>query len=213
MKGVKGEILSGRSRSNLPGCSRLRLSHFLLGVGALYTFVFVYKLSFYIHIDSFIGGNDYSFGSYQFFNNHSSINRRLEANLTQSQKYNWKEKEPPISSVVPSVHDQHQQASYTPVMTMKRSCRDHELSEFEKVADAAWIAGAKAWEQAKNTDYVKINQTQILEEKMLPQQCPSSMIVEGADFVEGGVMFLPRGLVAGSSITLKNSCSRIRIYS
>lgn len=98
-------------------------------------------------------------------------------------------------------------------MTMKRSCRDHELSEFEKVADAAWIAGAKAWEQAKNTDYVKINQTQILEEKMLPQQCPSSMIVEGADFVEGGVMFLPRGLVAGSSITLKNSCSRIRIYS
>lgn len=86
---------------------------------------------------------------------------------------------------------------------MKRSCRDHELSEFEKVADAAWIAGAKAWEQAKNTDYVKINQTQILEEKMLPQQCPSSMIVEGADFVEGGVMFLPRGLVAGSSITLK----------
>ncbi|XXG68354.1 hypothetical protein AAC387_Pa06g1461 [Persea americana] len=201
-----------RLKSEAPGGRRLKLSHFLIGIAALYLVFISVKFPQFLEMAMMLSGND-SFADlhhspafdhdepYQYkplFSSveHDAFNHRLD-NQNQSQS--------PKVQTGGSQQEDHNLLLYSHMMeeVMRRQNKTSDLQELEKMADEAWLLGLKAWEEVEGYKFEgnENEQTAVVEGKSEP--CPSSVSLSGEELVRAGdMMFLPCGLAGGSSITI-----------
>ncbi|XP_077243815.1 galactosyltransferase family protein isoform X2 [Tasmannia lanceolata] len=207
-----------RPKSDGSGGRRLKLSHFLLGVGALYLVFISLKFHRFLEIASLLSGDDSFVGldrsagldSEDSDQNKPLVNsvyqdtfhRKLEDDQNQKAPQ-MPQKEPfraGIGGSQPIKPLQHRYGRITGEILRRRN-KTNDLSELEKMANEAWSLGLKAWLEVENFKFQETNQTTLLEGK--PESCPSSVSLSGEEMAKGDeVMFLPCGLAAGSSITV-----------
>ena len=71
----------------------------------------------------------------------------------------------------------------------------------ERMADEAWTLGLKAWKELEQAGEKEVGESSIIEGRT--ESCPSWISMSRADLLKGdGLMFIPCGLAAGSSITV-----------
>ncbi|KAJ9153138.1 hypothetical protein P3X46_026614 [Hevea brasiliensis] len=209
MKRLKSEPPSGR---------RCKLSHFLLGIGALYLVFLALKFPHFLEIAAMLSGDDSYVGldaaaaedmedsdlSKPIFSSvyKDTFHRKLEDNLNQNAP-RMPSKEPlqEVKEVSKPIKPlQHRYGRITGEI-MRRRNRTSDLSVLEKLAEEAWILGLKAWGEVEKYDEKEIAQNSVYEGK--PESCPSWLSISGEELVGGEkMMFLPCGLAAGSSITV-----------
>ncbi|XP_052179995.1 hydroxyproline O-galactosyltransferase GALT2 [Diospyros lotus] len=208
-----------RAKSEVPGARRFRLSHFLLGIAALYLIFIAFKFPQFLQFASVLSGDDTYVGlhevsvkagdngdssnSYSGTVHKDTFHRRLEDNENQNAplmpwKEAWKERKVESPSTKPI---RHHYGRITGEI-MRQMNRTIDLSVLERMADEAWTLGLKAWEEMEKIDEKEdINQSSILDGK--PESCPSWVLMSGEELARGDhIMFLPCGLAAGSSITV-----------
>lgn len=84
---------------------------------------------------------------------------------------------------------------------LRQRNRTGDLSVLERMADEAWTLGLKAWKELDQVDEKEGGESSIIEGKS--ESCPSWISMIKEDLLKGdGLMFLPCGLAAGSSITV-----------
>ncbi|EEF31313.1 transferase, transferring glycosyl groups, putative [Ricinus communis] len=210
MKRLKSEPPSGR---------RCKLSHFLLGIGALYLVFLAFKFPHFLEIAAMLSGDDSYVGldgalvedmedselTKPLFSSvyKDTFHRKLEDN--QNQNAPRMPSKEPLEEVKgeskPIKPLQHPYGRITGEI-LKRRNRTSDLSILERMADEAWTLGLKAWEEVEKYDDEKeIGQNSVYDGKTEP--CPSWVSMKGAELSgEEKMMFLPCGLAAGSSITL-----------
>ncbi|XP_058098703.1 hydroxyproline O-galactosyltransferase GALT2-like isoform X2 [Magnolia sinica] len=197
-----------RPKIDAPSGRRLRLSHVLVGVAALYLIFITLKFPRFLEIaamlsgdDSFVGldgsdGDDHddldmtkhlSGSVYQ-----DTFHRKLEDSRNQNA--------PPMPQMEHIMPVQHHYGQVTGAIFRRRN-KTSSLTELEKMAHEAWTLGLKAWEEVEGSEFQEINQTAVVKAK--PDPCPSSVSLSGEELVRADhIMFLPCGLAAGSSITV-----------
>ncbi|XP_043807219.1 hydroxyproline O-galactosyltransferase GALT2 isoform X2 [Manihot esculenta] len=209
MKRLKSEPPSGR---------RCKLSHFLLGIGALYLVFLAFKFPHFLEIAATLSGDDSYVGldvaaagdmedsdlSKPIFSSvyKDTFHRKLEDNQNQNAP-RMPSKEPlqEVKEVSKPIKPlQHRYGRITGEI-MRRKNRTSDLSVLERLADEAWILGLKAWGEMEKYDEKEIAQSSVFEGK--PESCPSWVSMSGTELAGGEkMMFLPCGLAAGSSITV-----------
>ncbi|XP_050232701.1 hydroxyproline O-galactosyltransferase GALT2 [Mercurialis annua] len=209
MKRLKNEPPSGR---------RFKLSHFLLGIGAMYLVFLAFKFPHFLEIAAMLSGDDSYVGldgaaveemedselSKPFFSSvyKDTFHRKLEDNENRNAP-SMPSKEPleevkgepkPIKPL------QHRYGRITGEIIMRRN-RTSDLSILERMADEAWTLGLKAWEEVEKYDAKGVGQSSVYDGKT--ESCPSWVSVKGDELAaRDNMMFLPCGLAAGSSITV-----------
>ncbi|XP_058071552.1 hydroxyproline O-galactosyltransferase GALT2-like isoform X2 [Magnolia sinica] len=203
-----------RLKSDTPGGRRLKLSHFLIGVAALYLVFIGLKFPRFLETSMILSGDD-SFvgldrsvaedgdgpdGNRHFFSSvyKDTFHSRLEDALTQNPpQMPWKE--PFRVETSGSQLVMHRQSHYGRITgeILRRMNRTNGLTELEKMADEAWALGLKAWKELERSGYHESN------EKAFVESCPSSVSLTGEEFTKADyIMLLPCGLAAGSSVTV-----------
>ncbi|XP_059665809.1 hydroxyproline O-galactosyltransferase GALT2 [Cornus florida] len=207
-----------RFRSEPLSLKRLKLSHFLLGIAALYLIFISVKFPHFLEIaavlsddDTYLGSEGSSVGdgedgdlSKPFVSSvyRDTFHRRLEDKEIQNaplrpQKEPLGDEKTEARQIKPL---QHRYGRITGAI-MRRRNRTSDLSVLEKMADEAWTLGLKAWEEVEKFDGKETSPGSILEGK--PESCPSWVSMSGEELARrDSVMFLPCGLAAGSSITV-----------
>lgn len=198
MKRLKGET---------PVVRRLKLSHFLIAMAALYLVFLTLKFPKILQVASMLSGEEgysedfdvkkASVGSIY----KDTLDRKLEVNENQE------------LSVIPyqgflqgartgSQNEKPTQDGYGRITgeIVRQMNRTNDLSTLELMAEEAWNLGVTAWEELQNYDIADSSLETILEGK--PESCPSWVYMRGEDLGGGHVMFLPCGLAAGSAITV-----------
>lgn len=207
-----------RLKSEPSGARRLKLSHFLLGIAALYLIFISFKFPRFLEIATMLSGDEsyvrldgMTIGDAEredlsklFFSSvyKDTYHRKLEGNINQNVP-SMPRKEPveeEKNGSQPLKPLQHRYGRITGEI-MRRRNRTSELSVLERMADEAWTLGLMAWEEVDTYDLKDHGQSSILEGK--PESCPSSVSMNGEELARGDrLMFLPCGLSAGSSITV-----------
>ncbi|WCJ22131.1 Galactosyltransferase family protein [Euphorbia peplus] len=207
-----------RLKNEPPSCRRFKLSHLLLGIGAVYLLFLAFKFPHFLEIASMLSGDDSYVGldgvekedmedsdlSKPFFGSvyKDTFHRKLEDNPNQNApKMPVKEPLEEVKGSAKSIKPlQHPYGRITgEVMRRRNSTMD--LSILEKMADEAWTLGLKAWEEVEKYKGKAIGNNSMYQGKHEP--CPSWVSVRGAELAGGDKMlFLPCGLAAGSSITV-----------
>ncbi|KAK9267448.1 hypothetical protein L1049_009874 [Liquidambar formosana] len=207
-----------RPKTEPSGTRRFKLSHFLLGIAALYLIFISLKFPRFLEIVTMLSGDDSSVGldgmtigdtegedlSKPFFSTvyKDTFHRKLEDNLNQNApSMPWKKPvEEERGGSRPIKPLQHRYGRITGEI-MRRRNRTSDLSVLERMADEAWTLGLKAWEEVDKYDLKETGQSSIIEGK--PESCPSWVSISGEELARGDhIMFLPCGLAAGSSITV-----------
>ncbi|KAF5944824.1 hypothetical protein HYC85_018901 [Camellia sinensis] len=208
-----------RSKNELPGARRFKLSHLLLVIAAVYLIFISFKFPQFLEITSVLSGDDTYVGmdggsvgdaikgdlSKPFFSTayKDTFHRRLEDNENQNAPLMIREEplEETKGESQPIKPLQHRYGRITGEI-MKRRNKTIGLSVLEIMADEAWTLGLKAWAEVENFDDENdLSQSSILEGK--PESCPSWLSLSGKELARGdSIMFLPCGLAAGSSITV-----------
>ncbi|XP_052110153.1 hydroxyproline O-galactosyltransferase GALT2-like [Arachis duranensis] len=130
-----------------------------------------------------------------------SLHRRLEDSTDKDaplrpNKVSLKEEEDGES-----VERVHQKYGRIIGRIMRQMNRTNNLSVLERMTDKAWTLGLKAWEELDTADDVESGEKSIIEGK--PESCPSWISMTGDELQKrDGLMFLPCGLAASSSITM-----------
>lgn len=210
-----GFLRMKKLRSELFSVRRFKLSHLLLGIAALYLIFICFKFleffeiangdSNYIGLDGLsVGDPDDGESSKQLLSSvyMDTFHRRLEDNekqnvplMTREEALEERNDESPPTKPV--------RDSYGRITgeILRRMNRTSDFSVLERMADEAWTLGLKAWEEVAKYDGKDMGQSSVLEGK--PESCPSWVSMTGEEFSKrDGVMFLPCGLAAGSSITV-----------
>lgn len=209
MKRVKSEAPNGR---------RYKLSHFLFGISALYLIFIAFRLPHFLEGAASLGGDDTDvgldgkfvgetkdaeFNGHLFSVNKYAFHQKLEGNEKDA---------PPMPSKGPmedekgGMHRQfikplHHGYGRITGDILRRRYGTSKVSVLEKMADEAWKLGSKAWEEVDKVNVKEIGHTSMNEGK--PESCPLSLTVSGEELGSGdGLIFLPCGLAAGSSITV-----------
>ncbi|XP_065857280.1 hydroxyproline O-galactosyltransferase GALT2 [Euphorbia lathyris] len=207
-----------RLKNEPPSCRRCKLSHFLLGIGAVYLLFLAFKFPHFLEIASMLSGDDSYVGldgaakedvedsdlSKPFFGSvyKDTFHRKLEDNPNQNApKMPMKEPLEEVKGLSKSIKPlQHPYGRITGEV-MRRRNRTINLSILEKMADEAWTLGLKAWEEVEKYNGKEIGKNSVYEGKL--ESCPSWVSVTGEELAGGDKMlFLPCGLAAGSSITV-----------
>ncbi|KAL1335663.1 hypothetical protein HN51_030134 [Arachis hypogaea] len=208
-----------RQKTEPSNSRRFRLSQFLFAVGVLYLVFISCKFPQILKIVSTISGDEIYGGldgaaavggsegselSKPFVSSvyRDSLHRRLEDSTDKDaplrpNKVSLKEEEHGGESVerVP------QKYGRITGRIMRQMNRTNNLSVLERMTDEAWTLGLKAWGELDTADDVESGENSIVEGK--PESCPSWISMTGDELQKGdGLMFLPCGLAAGSSITV-----------
>ncbi|KAK7331414.1 hypothetical protein VNO77_25638 [Canavalia gladiata] len=210
-----------RLKSEAPNSRRFRLSHFLFGVGVLYLVFISCNFSQLMKIVSSLSGDESYDGleldriairdtaedadlSKPFVGSvyKDVFHRRLEDN---------RDKDAPLRpNKEPMKEEDHGHKSMKRIpqgygritgAILREGNRTRDLSVLERMADEAWSLGLKAWKELDKVDDKEVGESSIIEGK--PESCPSWISMSREDLLKGdGLMFLPCGLAAGSSITV-----------
>lgn len=216
---VVGILKMKKSKGELPAVRRFKLMHFLVVIAALYLLFICFKFHEFFEIAIVLTGDDNLLLSDKSpardVNNVESIkpllssvyidtfHRRLEDKEKQNAPLSTrgealKAQNSELSPIKSHVHPLTSEVSKD---KNKNKTRTVNLSVLDRMADEAWILGLKAWEEVEKYDEKENGLSFTLEGK--PESCPSWVAVNGEDFNKGnGVVFLPCGLAAGSSITM-----------
>ncbi|KAI3860439.1 hypothetical protein MKX03_010877 [Papaver bracteatum] len=216
MKRTRSDFLGGGGGG---GGKRLKLSHLLLFVAALYLIFISTKFPHLMEIASMLSGDDNIMaldGSIKVTNgDDSDLNKPFFSSIYKDNTFHRKLEDnpnlkPPTMPDKESVEEETTTKPIKPLQhrygritgeIMKMWNRTNDLSTVERMADEAWTLGMKAWEEVEKFDLEGSNQTTVVEGK--PELCPSSVSISGEELVRGDhLMFLPCGLAAGSSITV-----------
>ncbi|KAK7246921.1 hypothetical protein RIF29_41792 [Crotalaria pallida] len=217
-----------RTKSEAPNSRRFRLSHFLFGIGALYLLFISVKFPQFLRILSTlsgdegddrldgasVGGSEDSDLSKSFVSSvyQDAFHRRLEDNVEldsplRPNKEPVKEEERGHEPVKGEEHGGgpvkrlHPRYGRITGKILEERKRVNGLSVLERMADEAWLLGLQAWTELDKVDGKESGNSSILEGKA--ESCPSWISVSGEELGKGdGLMFLPCGLAAGSSITV-----------
>ncbi|CAL0324887.1 unnamed protein product [Lupinus luteus] len=202
-----------RTKSESPNSRRFRLSHFLFGIGVLYLLFISFKFPHFLRILSnevddrldgaSIQGSEDSDISKSFVSSvyQDAIHRRLEDKDHDSPLR--PNKEPVKEEEYGHEHVKQHPPRYGRITgkLMEERKRDNELPVLERMADEAWLLGLKAWNELDKVELKESGNDSVLEEKA--ESCPSWISISGEELEKGdGLMFLPCGLAAGSSITV-----------
>ncbi|KAF8413531.1 hypothetical protein HHK36_001522 [Tetracentron sinense] len=195
-----------RPKTEPPGTRRFKLSHFLLGIMAVYLLFISLKLSWFLDIattlirdDSFVG----LAGSPDGVSEDVDLSKPFFSSIYMD-TFRRKLEDDPIHNAQPMPPEEpfrEETGGFPTGEIMRRRNRTSELSVLERMADEAWTLGLKAWEEVDNFDAEETSQKIVLQVK--PESCPSSVSVSGEDLARGAyVMLLPCGFAVGSSITV-----------
>ncbi|RAL50249.1 hypothetical protein DM860_007923 [Cuscuta australis] len=198
-----------RSKNEVPSTRRFRMSYILLGLAGFYLILIFLKFPEFLesatHLSSGDGDTDRSLDL--FFSGEEdgdeevkklhlgSVNRddyprilRSDANIDNSSD----------SSRVEPLRLNYGRIV---IAILNRSRVDGNFSVFDRMADEAWSLGLKAWEEADGYEEKEMMMNSVIEG--MPESCPSSITATGLELADGdGVMLLPCGLSAGSSVTV-----------
>ncbi|KAJ6316997.1 hypothetical protein OIU78_020140 [Salix suchowensis] len=206
MKRLKNEPSSTR---------RFKLSHLLLGIGALYLVFLAFKFRHFLEIAAMLSGGDSYVGleslsmvkdvddsdlSKSFFSSvyKDTFHRKLEDN--QNQNAPMMPNKEPLEEEKRGGTTTIKPIQY-PYGRKRRRNATVNFSLFERMADEAWLLGLKAWKEVENYDGKEIGQSSLYEGKI--ESCPLWVSISGEELAGGEkLMFLPCGLAAGSSITI-----------
>ncbi|KAF7842907.1 hydroxyproline O-galactosyltransferase GALT2 [Senna tora] len=206
-----------RSKSENPNSRRFKLSHFLFFIGALYLVFISCKFPQFLKIVSQLSGDESyarldgtALGGYEntdiskpFVGTvyKDAFHRRLEDNEDQDAPLR-PNKEPLKEEHAPeNLKQLPQRYGRITGEILRRWNKTSDLTVFERMADEAWTLGLKAWEELDKVDDKESRESSVLEGK--PESCPSWISMSGEELMRGdGLMFLPCGLAAGSSITV-----------
>lgn len=215
MKRLKNESLNSR---------KFRLSHFLFGVGVLYLIFLSCNFTKFLKIVSTLSGDESDgrldggiaigvsddadltkpfVGSVykDAFHRKLEDNRDLDAPLRPKEEPK-KEGEEEDGDDGESMKDIPQGFGRITGDFMLKMNKTSALSVLEKMADEAWTLGLKAWKEVEMVDDKEIVESSVIEGGKA-ESCPSWISMSGEDMLKGdGLMFLPCGLAAGSSITV-----------
>ncbi|KAJ1414197.1 Glycosyl transferase, family 31 [Sesbania bispinosa] len=207
-----------RQKSEPPSSRRFRLSHFLFGVGVLYLVFISCNFPWFLKTVSTLSGDESNVGldgmsigdsqdadlSKPFVSSvyKDAFHRRLEDN---------RDLDAPLRpDNEPMKEDDHGGESMEQVPRgygritgeiMRQRNRTSDLSVLERMADEAWTLGLKAWEEIDKGNDKESRESSVIEGK--PESCPSWISMDGGELLKGdGLVFLPCGLAAGSSITV-----------
>lgn len=201
-----------------PGARRLRLSHLLLVIGVLYLVFISFKFPRFLEIAATLSGDESNVGLDGTIGGDSegvdfsraslssvykdTFHRKLEDN--QNREAPVTPKKEPLEDVNnvsgPIKPIKHKYGRITGKILSHQN-HTNDFSMLEKLADEAWTLGLKAWEEVDKFGLDETAESSILEGK--PETCPSWISTDGKKMLEGdGIMFLPCGLAAGSSITI-----------
>ncbi|KAL9321020.1 hypothetical protein ACSQ67_012859 [Phaseolus vulgaris] len=206
-----------RRLKNEPSNSRrFRLSHFLVGVGVLYL---VFISCNFSEVVSSLSGDESRDGvgldrvaaivdtddadlSKPFVSSvyKDALHLRLVDDRDQDAPLRRKE-EPTKEEDHDLVSVKHIPQGYGRITgeILRRSNVTGDLSVLEKMADEAWILGLKAWKELEQVENKEAGER--IEGKT--ESCPSWISMSREDLLKGdGLMFIPCGLAAGSSITV-----------
>ncbi|KAG9439394.1 hypothetical protein H6P81_019559 [Aristolochia fimbriata] len=208
MKRPKSEIF--RLKYDALGTRRLKLSHLLLGLGALYLIFIYLKFHRFLEIASILSGDETFIGFDRSASDKTLFSSIYQDTFNQRLEDERNQNAPPMPRKEPVQEGNGVLRPIRPFQNrygritgeiMRRRNKTSNLSDLEKMADEAWTLGMKAWEDMESYKLQELNQTQLVDGK--PESCPSSVSMTGGQFARGDhVMFLPCGLAAGSSITV-----------
>lgn len=193
---------------------RLKLSHFLLGIAALYLIFISLEFPRFLD-DSYYAGTDDDRARIEgeddlgksFFSAvyKDAFHRKLEDNqngdVPTMPKKEPLQVETSLQEERGSIRPLQHRYGRIPGKILRRRNGTSELSVLERMADEAWTLGLKAWEDVENFDLKESKQNPIIEGKL--ESCPWWLSMNGDEFSRSDRMvFLPCGLAAGSSITV-----------
>lgn len=213
-----------RSKSEVFGARRFKLSHVLLGIAALYLLVVCFKFPDFFEFATVLSSDDDTYVGLKL--------DRGNGDEGEISEYHGEARKPLLgSSYKDNIRKtlENEDGQNAPLMTRKEALeykksdaalvkpflhygrltskilrqrnRTHNMSLLEKMADEAWTLGLKAWKDVEKYDEKDTSLSSILEAKQ--ESCPSWVSVSGEELARGDrVMFLPCGLAAGSSITV-----------
>lgn len=202
MKRVKSESFRGVYSSR-----RFKLSHLLLAIAGFYLVFLAFKFPHFVEMVAMLSGDtgldgalrDTADVSLSGSLRNDMLNRKLEDEENQSgpsttQKAPQEVESKPIQPL---------QFRYGRISgeIMRRRNRTIHMSPFERMADDAWMLGSKAWEDVDKFKIENIEESSVNE--AMVESCPSQISMNGDDLNKAnGIMLLPCGLAAGSSITI-----------
>lgn len=199
-----------------PSARKLKLSHLLLVLGALYLTLICLKLPEFfesatnLSSNGGVGKKGLSIGIEEYTQlskpHMSSVykdgfHRILQNNVNQNAPPMPHEEAVEENGVSEPVKPLPLHYGRIAAALLRRRNRTSDFSIVGKMADEAWALGVKAWEEVDKYVGKDIEMDSILEGK--PESCPSWVSVTGDELARGdNIMFLPCGLAAGSSITV-----------
>lgn len=211
-----------RLKNEYPNSRKFRLSHFLFGVGVLYLIFLSCNFTKFLKIVSTLSGDDEAdirldgiavgisedadltkpFVSAVYkdaFHRKLEDNRDLYAPLRPKEEPKKEEDHGRDREPVKDIPHGYGRITGDVMMRMNGTS---DLSVLEKMADEAWTLGLKAWKEIEMVDDKEFGESSIVEGGKI-ESCPSWISMSGEELLKGdGLMFLPCGLAAGSSITV-----------
>ncbi|XP_057422343.1 hydroxyproline O-galactosyltransferase GALT2-like [Lotus japonicus] len=208
--------------SELPNSRRLRLSHFLLGIGVLYLLFISCKFPNFLRILSTLSGDEgddrldgeavgvgvnedtdltKTFVSSVY---NDDFRRRLDLEDDRDQGAPLRPNKEPVREAEHGLESVKRIPPGYGRITgkiMQEQKRTSDMSVLERMADEACILGSNAWKEVDSVDEKEWEESNTLGGKS--ESCPSWISMSGEELVKGdSLMFLPCGLAAGSSITV-----------
>ncbi|KAK7303074.1 hypothetical protein RJT34_13973 [Clitoria ternatea] len=207
-----------RLKIEAPNSRRFRLSHFLFGVAVLYLVFISCNFTHFLKIVSSSLSGDESYDGLDRIAIEDTdltkpfvssvykdvFHRRLEDNRDQDA--------PLRPNNEPKKEEDHGDESMEKIpegygritgAILRQRNKTSDLPVLEKMADEAWTLGLKAWEELDQVGDNESGESSLIEGKTKSESCPSWISMKGEDLLKGdGLMSLPCGLAAGSSITV-----------
>ncbi|KAG4960282.1 hypothetical protein AAZX31_13G203200 [Glycine max] len=210
-----------RLKTEPPSSRRFRLSHFLFGVGVLYLVFISCNFSQFTKVVSSLSGDE----SYDGIglDKVATIEDTEDADLSKpfvssvyKDAFHWRlvddrDQDAPLRpKEEPMKEEDHGTESVKQILDaygritgeiLRQRNRTGDLSVLERMADEAWTLGLKAWKELEQVGDKGAGESSIIEGRT--KSCPSWISMNRADLLKGdGLMFIPCGLAAGSSITV-----------
>ncbi|XP_057430287.1 hydroxyproline O-galactosyltransferase GALT2-like [Lotus japonicus] len=211
-----------RLRTEPSSSRKLRLSHVLFGVGVLYLVFVSCNFPQFLKVVSTLSGDesDYRLDGIAIGGSDSddadlskpfvgsvykdAFHRRLEDNRDRDAPLR-PNKDPMKEDDRGNGRDResrkHQGYGRITGEILRQRNRVSDMSVLERMADEAWTLGLKAWGEIDKFDSNESEVSSVAEGKLDP--CPSWISMSGEELRKGdGLVFIPCGLAAGSSITV-----------
>ncbi|KAK7412549.1 hypothetical protein VNO78_04013 [Psophocarpus tetragonolobus] len=210
-----------RLKNEPPTSRRLRLSHFLFGVAVLYLVFMSCNFSQFMKVVSSLSGDE-SIDEIGL-DRVATIRDTEDADLSKpfvssvyKDAFHWRlvddrDQDAPLRpKEEPLKEEDHGPESVKQIPDaygrisgeiLQQRNRTRELSVLERMADEAWTLGLKAWKELEQVGDKEAGESSVIEG--MAELCPSWISMSREDLLKGdGLMFIPCGLAAGSSITV-----------